>query len=105
MIRKIHPTVILPAVYEPFGYTTLESLSLGCLTIASKYGGGSEMIQDGQNGFLCEPTIQGIMETFERVSALSAKSALQVKKQAILTQQRYTIHTIGKQYEKLYESL
>lgn len=45
--------VVVPSVCpEVFGYTALEALALGKIVIASRVGGLSEIIRDGDNGFL-----------------------------------------------------
>ena len=44
--------VFNPTLFENFPYVTLETLSLGCITLSSKSGGQREVIKDGVNGFL-----------------------------------------------------
>jgi sucrose synthase len=44
------------ARFEPFGLTVLEAMTSGLPTFASQFGGPSEIIEDGQNGFLINPT-------------------------------------------------
>ena len=44
-----------PALYEPFGLTILEAMASGLVTVAPKFGGPSELIKDGNNGFLIDP--------------------------------------------------
>lgn len=45
--------IIVPSILpESMGYSALESLAMGKIVIASRIGGLSEIIQDGENGFL-----------------------------------------------------
>ncbi|MFA5105377.1 MAG: HAD-IIB family hydrolase [Candidatus Micrarchaeia archaeon] len=51
-----------PALIEPFGLTVLEASACGVPVIATKYGGPSEVITDGENGLLVEPGSQKEIE-------------------------------------------
>lgn len=53
-LRRKALLTVAPSRYDNFPYTVLESLSLGCPTIASDAGGASEMITSGVNGWLFE---------------------------------------------------
>jgi sucrose synthase len=44
------------ARFEAFGLTILEAMISGLPTFATKFGGSIEIIQDGNNGFLINPT-------------------------------------------------
>jgi len=44
-----------PALYEPFGNVVLEAMACGTAVIASNRCGGSELIHEGKNGFVCKP--------------------------------------------------
>ena len=47
--------VVLPSLWENFPYTCLEGMALGKPVIATTGSGFSEIIDDGENGFLCPP--------------------------------------------------
>ncbi len=47
--------VTLPR-FEAFGLTILEAMISGLPTFATQFGGSSEIIQDGENGFYINPT-------------------------------------------------
>lgn len=62
---------VLPARFEPFGLTVLEAMISGLPTFATQFGGSLEIIQDGENGFLINPThledtAQKILDFIER---------------------------------------
>ena len=46
---------VFPSRWENWANVCLESISMGCVVIASRNGGMSEMITHGQNGFLVDP--------------------------------------------------
>jgi mannosylfructose-phosphate synthase len=46
---------ILPSLFEPFGMTTQEAMSIGKAVIASKLGGIRNVIDSGKNGVLVDP--------------------------------------------------
>ncbi len=52
MIMQNAKIVFNPTLFENFPYVTLETLSLGCITLSSKNGGQKEIIRDKINGFL-----------------------------------------------------
>jgi sucrose synthase len=45
-----------PGRFEAFGLTLLEAMISGLPVFATQFGGPSEIIQDGENGFLINPT-------------------------------------------------
>lgn len=49
---------VQPALFEAFGLTVIEAMGSGLPTFATQFGGPSEIIQDGINGFLINPTLQ-----------------------------------------------
>ena len=58
---------VLPSVRETFGMVYLEAMASGCITVCSKNDGVDGIIKDSENGFLCEPTVEGIKETLLKI--------------------------------------
>ena len=50
-----HGIFINPALIEPFGLTVIEAMSCGVPVVATRHGGPSEIISDGENGYLVDP--------------------------------------------------
>ena len=47
--------IVLPSRWENWANACLESMSKGCIVLASSSGGMAEMIQSGENGFVIDP--------------------------------------------------
>lgn len=58
VIAETGGVFLQPALFEAFGLTVIEAMGSGLPTFATKFGGPSEIIQDGINGFLINPTLQ-----------------------------------------------
>lgn len=50
-----HHILVVPSYYESFGMVYAEAMGAGLPVIASKIGGGQEIVMDTINGFLVEP--------------------------------------------------
>jgi glycosyltransferase involved in cell wall biosynthesis len=51
-LRSISSVVVLPSLYESFGYAALEAMASGIPVVATNAGGLSEVVTDGVNGFV-----------------------------------------------------
>jgi len=51
-LYQVADLVLVPSVYEPFGYAAIEAMAAGAPVIASNVGGLKEIISNGQNGLL-----------------------------------------------------
>lgn len=69
---------ILPSVNETFGMVYLEALANGCITVCTKNDGIDGIIKDSENGFLTEPTINGIKETILKIKQLDESAKNQI---------------------------
>lgn len=67
---------ILPSIRETFGMVYLEAMASGCITVCTKDDGIDGIIKDGENGFLCEPTIQKIKEILIKIKNLENKEKI-----------------------------
>ncbi|MGP0629248.1 sucrose synthase [Nitrospina sp. 32_T5] len=56
MVGDRQGVFVQPALFEAFGLTVLEGMASGLPVFATQFGGPQEIIQDGKNGFLINPT-------------------------------------------------
>jgi len=74
-ILNRYPVFILPSLYENHPKSLLEAMSCGLAVIGTEVSGIQEIIHDGVNGFLCEPTTQSmkrvILKVFSQLDQLS----------------------------------
>ena len=84
---------------ETFGMVYIEAMLQGCLTIASKGGGFDGLIQDGVNGFICEPGDQQDLEkVYKRISVMTTEERNRIGQAAIDTAIHYSEREVAERY-------
>jgi len=81
-LRRRASATIVASRYENFPYVVLESLSIGCPTVASSVGGIPEIVEDGQSGLLFRAgdpadlarVLTGLLRNPDRAARLGAKA-------------------------------
>ena len=87
---------------ETFGLSYIEAMARGCIVIAGNEGGMRGIIEDGVNGFLCEPgNVDKLRSVFERIEALCQDDEDRIRQNAIRTAAQFTLN---KQAEKYLDS-
>ncbi|HBL32329.1 MAG TPA: alpha-D-mannose-alpha,1-6-phosphatidyl myo-inositol monomannoside transferase [Porphyromonadaceae bacterium] len=46
---------IFPSISETYGNVVVEAMACGCVPVIARGGGSQSLVDNGQNGFLCEP--------------------------------------------------
>ena len=68
--------VVYPPFDEDFGYVTLEAfLARKPVITCADSGGPNEFVQDGENGFVCEPTPESIAAAIDTLAVDRARAA------------------------------
>lgn len=84
---------------ETFGMVYIEAMLQGCLTIASKGGGFDGLIQDGVNGFICEPGNQKNLEDiYKRIAEMTTEERNVIGQAAIVTAIHYSEREVAERY-------
>lgn len=86
---------ILPSVNESFGMVYLEAMASACITVCTKNDGIDGIIKDGENGFLTEPTVEGIKETLLRMKDYDLEK---IRQNSLETVKQYTPENCAKSY-------
>ena len=97
---------LLPSSQESFGMAALEAMACEVPVIASRVGGLPELIEDGQNGFLCDvDDVDGMAERAVQILKDPAAARNMGKAAAISVSQRYCVDKVVPMYEEYYERI
>ena len=101
VIKKMSESQVFTLIShgETYGMVYIEAMLQGCLTIASKGGGFDGIIQDGVNGFICEPGDQECLENiYKKIIRMSSDERNKVGQAAIATALQYSEYDVAKRY-------
>lgn len=102
LYSKAYVTV-LPSLYEPFGLCCIEAMKNGSPVIAGRNGGMSEIITDGKDGLLVDPTnpndISDKLLKILNNTILRNKMSIEAKNKYI---SNYSIDVISNEYKSFY---
>jgi glycosyltransferase involved in cell wall biosynthesis len=62
---------VFPSCYETFSLVTYEAAASGLPIVVSRLYGVEDLLHDGDNGFLIEPSVAGVTRGLERILRLS----------------------------------
>jgi UDP-glucose:(heptosyl)LPS alpha-1,3-glucosyltransferase len=95
---------LLPTRYDPFPNTVLEAMAMGLPAIVSARCGAAEVIEQGVNGWICQPDdVAGIVRLVDE--AERAVHAGRPGEAARATAERFGIDAMAKQLVDLYQTL
>ncbi|MBA2363562.1 MAG: glycosyltransferase family 4 protein [Chloroflexia bacterium] len=83
---------------EAFGLTMAEAMATGCPVIAFRHGSVSELVRDGETGFIVD-TVEEAAEAVERVPHLGRQAC------SAWARQRFSAEQMVDGYERVYEAL
>ena len=97
---------VLPSLYEGHPKILLEAMSCGMITLASNVDGNNEVIQDGLNGYLCEPTAVDIEKRLNEILMLNEKKLNEIKIAAReYAEKKFSIEKVVDMELELYNSI
>ena len=73
---------VLPSDREGLSVSLTEAMSTGLICIASNVSGSSEVIKDGENGFLVEPSDEGVLDGIRRAMNLDDRKRKDISQSA-----------------------
>ncbi len=96
-----------PSWWENMPYTCLEAMALGAIVIASSNGGMSEVITDGENGFLCPPlNVEVLAQKIESVLSMENQKREKIAQKTIATiKNNFSTALIAKKNIDYYNAL
>lgn len=95
---------LLPSKYECFSHTLLEAMTTGIPIIASDIPGTRNVIKNGYNGLLVEPTPEKIAEAIEKLIK-NPKLREKLARNGLKEVKKYSWDKIVEQTEKVYEEV
>lgn len=83
---------------ETFGLVYLEAMASGCITIGTKGEGIDGIIQDGENGFLCEPDVKELSSKLSQLASINYNTKKILLQNATGTTKIHSIKTCTEEY-------
>ena len=96
---------LLPTLSENFSLAVLEAMAAGCTIVSTDCQGNDEVLVDGHNALLVEPTdVDGFCAAVRRALADPSLSAA-LAHQAQVDVERFTTDRMASEYQALYDRL
>lgn len=104
-IVKQSKLVILPSLWEAFGFVCVEAMALGRPVVASSGSGFAEIIEDNTSGFLVEPGNAGLLSG-KIINVLRNEKRLhQVSQGALRRAQDFEVATVAHNLLDYYQKI
>lgn len=93
---------VFPSFREGLSLSLMEAMASGLPCVASRIRGNVDLIEDGINGFLCNP--QDVSEFAEKINVLAANAALREKmgRTNLMTIQNFDTETVIREMQNIY---
>ena len=96
----------MSSLVEGLPISLIEALSCGLIPICTDVGGISDLVTEGETGFLSyDFTIESYIKAIERFLALSKEEIATMKRNCLEKAKAYSIEECASHYEKLYKTL
>jgi glycosyltransferase involved in cell wall biosynthesis len=104
LIYALADAFVLPTSYETFSLVTFEAAASGLPILATAVNGVSELVQEGENGFVIDPEPRGIAERLGRLAGdpeLRERLGSNARRSAL----RFGRETMVAKHHELYQRL
>ena len=103
MAENLHRSdiFVLPSLYEGISLAIIEAMGTGLPIVASDVGGMPNMITDGADGLLCEPTAQSVAEKLEKLIE-NQELRIRLGQKAVVSAERFSASSMLKGYLDIY---
>ena len=99
-LGKCRALLMTPRWIEAFGNVAIEALACGVPIIAYRRGGPSEIVKDGQTGWLVEPdSIEGLVTAINKIDLINRQDC---REQA---ETEYSLKVWGDKFEEWFEAI
>jgi glycosyltransferase involved in cell wall biosynthesis len=95
----------LPSSYEAFPLAALEAAAAGLPLLATELHGLRDLLVDGGNGFMFQPTLASVAAGLQRFGRLDEEERRAMGRSARATAQRYGVDAFVANWGKLYAAL
>jgi len=93
---------ILPSVYEGMPVTLVEAMGCGMPIVASRVGGVPDMINDGEQGLLIQPTVEELTEAIIKLMENDDLRAT-LGRNALLRSPEFSAENMAEGYMEIYK--
>ncbi len=94
-LGKCQALLMTPRWIEAFGNVVIEALACGVPVITYRRGGPSELIKEGETGFLVEPdSVSGLVDAIKKIDKIDRKQCRQQ------VENEYSLKVLGDRFEK-----
>lgn len=100
--NQIADLFILPSNYEGLPMVIIEAMSYGCPIVASNVGGISEIVQNGQNGYVVNNDAKEFSEKIREILEDKEKHRIFSENSYHLFQEQLTVQKMVESYVELY---
>ena len=101
VIYKKSKYILITSFTEGLPLVLAEAMSQGCIVISTPVGGIPEVINDGENGFLCS-TIKDFSNTILRIESNNSLFKLISSRGIDTVNKKLSLDCFGKKYQKIY---
>ena len=96
--------LIIPSLYEPFGYVALEAMQRGLPVICSKNGGLSEILEGYK--YMFDPYVEGELEAQLEQFRSDSNEEIERQQQILMRNlERFSATTMVRNYENIWDKL